>query len=107
MKAVFERHGQGSRLDNLDEGKTYSLVAFLTPFEKELDRLQGDKYPTMPFALISYTTLLRRHCAPKPGDSPMILKVKERARFCLETEVQISDDHKLATFLIQEFTPHS
>jgi len=80
-----------------------SLVAFLTPFEKELDRLHGDKYPTMPFALISYATLLRRHCSPKTGDSPMILKLKERAHFCLEAKVHISDDHKLAKFLISEY----
>ena len=71
--------------------------------ETETDRLQGQDYPTLPFAVLSYNRLVKLCEQPDPDDSLMMQRVRERGLRELTHRFVLEDVHKLATFLWPQF----
>jgi len=78
------------------------VLEFCEPFETETQRLQGEGYPTLPFALLSCTRL-KKHCEPNPEDDTMMRRLRQRGMQELSKRMVIQDQHKLATFLWPQF----
>jgi len=85
-----------------EEGLMKELVDFLEPFRKETEKLQAEKTPTIQYVLLAFH-LLRKHCSPKPSDSPAIAEIRRRCLKILLEKFDLQGEHKIATFLYPRY----
>jgi len=88
--------------EGIDKATVDSLLQYLEAFEEEIQLLEGQDYPTLPFVLLSYNRLMDDSDL-KATDSLMMQRVKDRAKEELQKRVHLDDMHKLATFLCPQF----
>ena len=74
--------------EGIDKATVDSLLQYLEAFEEEIQLLEGQDYPTLPFVLLSYNRLMDDSDL-KATDSLMIQRVKDRAKEELQKRVRI------------------
>lgn len=65
----------GCLLDDVNKSILKQITDFLEPFQESSDKLEQNKYPTLPFVLLCFAKL-SRHLHVEPMDSNMIKKLK-------------------------------
>ncbi|KAK3913072.1 Transposable element Hobo transposase, partial [Frankliniella fusca] len=86
-----------SRTEGISEVLLNGLVAFLTPFEKESKRLEGEGYPTIAMAATSIRELLD-HCAEKPDDCEVLAALRHEAATLLREKAALDLTQMTAAF---------
>ncbi|KAH7977910.1 hypothetical protein HPB49_003937 [Dermacentor silvarum] len=89
-------------MESVDSATLKDIVNFLEPFRGASDKLQQEKLPTLPLALLYYRRL-KGHLTVTPGGTSLITKLQKRAALFLENKQQIEGLHYVATFLRPPF----
>lgn len=82
------------------------MVNFSLVLQVQIKEIQADKTPTLHMGALSYSKLLK-HCnilnEANIGDTAMLRSLRTRASFLLETKWEVTEDHKVALFLMPDF----
>jgi hypothetical protein len=87
-----------AKLKGIEIESVKVLINFLEPFAVHTDKLQGQHYPSLPYAALSFDRLLD-HCSPNVDDSEELAMVREKAYGLLCEKILIKREHQIATFL--------
>ncbi|KAK3907126.1 Transposable element Hobo transposase [Frankliniella fusca] len=98
VKELLTANGEAERLNGIVFEDMQWLNNFLSVFKDETDLLQGQNYPTLPYALLA-TIDLQEHCDPVLLDSPAQAVLRQRASAGVTKKLKITMDQKIATFL--------
>ncbi|KAK3925940.1 E3 SUMO-protein ligase ZBED1 [Frankliniella fusca] len=98
VKELLTANGEAGRLNGIVFEDMQWLNNFLSVFKDETDLLQGQNYPTLPYALLATIDLLE-HCDPVLLDSPAQAVLRQRASAGVTKKLKITMDQKIATFL--------
>lgn len=82
----------------IDRTLVKNMINFLDKFRTFSQKLEGSKYPTLPYALPVFECL-RQHCQPKSTDCNVMAAIREKALFLLSDKVEIRMEHKVACLL--------
>ncbi|KAK3929785.1 Transposable element Hobo transposase [Frankliniella fusca] len=99
---ILTANGEQSRLDGIVLQDLQWLHNFLRVFREETDKLQGQKYPTLPFALLA-TCELRDHCDPVLEDTPAQTILRARVSAGVARKLKPTMQQKIATFLWPQY----
>ncbi|KAK3907821.1 Transposable element Hobo transposase, partial [Frankliniella fusca] len=102
VTVLFREKGELSRLDGIVLADMEWLVKFLVVFREETDKLQGQNYPTLPYALL-VTCGLRDHCDPVFEDTPAQTILRARVSASVARKLEPTMDQKIATFLWPQY----
>ena len=98
MAKLLEQWKESGRIADVTRDTINWLVEFLQPYRKETDKLQGEKYPTLPLALPAIC-ILKKHLEPNVLDTfPQACLRRRAATFC-EAKIKPTMRQKVATFL--------
>jgi hypothetical protein len=102
VRTLLTANKEESRLTGIVVSDMQWLVQFLSTFKIQTDRVQGENYPTLPFALLA-TRKLKDHCQPVPTDTPLQAIFRARVSRAVARKLSPSITQKMATFLWPQY----
>ncbi|KAK3924635.1 Transposable element Hobo transposase [Frankliniella fusca] len=102
VRTLLTAHGEESRLSGIVVSDMEWLVQFLSTFKVQTDKLQGENYPTLPFAVLA-TRKLQDHCLPVLTDTPLQAILRARVGRAVTRKLKPSMTQKIATFLWPQY----
>lgn len=85
-------------LEQIDRSMVSRLIEFLIPFRTCSQKLEGNTYPTLPYALPVFECL-RKHCLRTNTDCNVLAAIREKALYLLYDKVELKMEHKVACLL--------
>ncbi|KAK3922774.1 Spike glycoprotein [Frankliniella fusca] len=102
VQAVLERKNAASKLDDIPLQFLTEVVDLLQPLKLETERAQHKNCVTASLPLVSYHSL-RQAYSPDEDDSEPIRMMRARLHQELANVVELTDTHKIASFLDPSF----
>lgn len=90
------------KFNKIDRPLLNKIIDFLTLSEAHSRKIQGKTYATLQYVVLAQTQFLQ-HCTPNDEDIPLMRAIKVKAKFLLETTIDISMEHKIAVLLWPKF----